>query len=88
VIAEAIDAAWTIGAALLAWIAVAAAVATIGLITLAVTGVWAWKAARRALTGAQTAPDAEDARFPNLPPARRHTPAWARTQSHDLDEAA
>jgi hypothetical protein len=50
VIAEAIDTAYTIGAAILAWIAVAAAAATVVLFAGVLTGAWAWRAVRRRAT--------------------------------------
>jgi hypothetical protein len=51
VIVEAIDTAYTIGAAILAWIAVLAAAATVVLFTGVLVGAWAWRAARKRLTG-------------------------------------
>ena len=101
-IAEAIDTAYTIGWAILAWIVLTAAFATLALYTLAVTawtvcrGVWrvgraAWRAIRRRHAPA-TAPqgpscDSSDANTPQRATRARTVPSWAR-EPHDHQEAA
>jgi hypothetical protein len=88
VIAEVIDTAVTLGWALLAWIAVFAVVGTVVLFTGVALGTWAWRTARKRVTGPLAA--SQPSRAPESVPApkQRHTPAWARTQPHDQEEAA
>jgi hypothetical protein len=99
VIAEAIDTAWTLGRALLAWIAVAATVVTIVLLAAAVTGVWAWQTARHAcraawrrLTASRRAEQVPRVvQIPARPVQRRSqrpAPSWAHTEPHNREEAA
>ena len=84
-IAEAIDTAYTIGTALLAWIAVAAAVVTVALVTAVLTGAWAWRTAWRGVTAAMSLVQHSSA--PELPhephsapqALSRPAPAWADT---------
>src|SRR5688500_5804197 len=83
VIAEVIDTVFTLGWALLAWIAVAAAVGTIVLLTGVALGTWAWRTARRRAAGP---PAASRASEPTSAPKRRHAPAWAHTQTHDYED--
>lgn len=98
-IAEAIDTVWTLGWALLIWIILLGVVA--GLIVYAVVVVvWctvrgtvlAVMAARRRLYGRVSASG-----IPSAPPEPRDAPesaqarpapSWARTDHHDLEEAA
>jgi hypothetical protein len=87
VIVEAIDTAYTIGAAILAWIAVLAAVATVVLFTGVLVGAWAWRAVRKRLTGSLAAERPPHAPEPTPTPERRPTPSWAR-EAHDHQEAA
>ena len=89
----AIDTAFAIAQALLAWLAILAAVLTIALFTTVLTGAWAWqtvaasvKAARAWLSWRQTGSEAPevDGEGPDAPePADAHTarpaPAWADT---------
>lgn len=91
-IAEAIDAAVTVGWALLAWIVAFAVAATVAGFTLVAVPVVAWKAVTRGVAAGLAA--VQRSRVPELGPgpkepadARRaaHVPAWART---DTEEAA
>ena len=73
---EVLDTAAALADAILAWIVAAAVVATVVLFTTVLTGAWAWRAARRAVTGAwrteQPAPGPE-----SIPtPQRRTGPSW------------
>jgi uncharacterized transporter YbjL len=88
VIAEVIDAAITLGLWLLAWIAVAAVVGTVVLLTGVALGTWAWRTARKRATGPLAASQPSQASESTPAPKRRHTPAWARTQPHDYEDAA
>jgi hypothetical protein len=92
VIAEAIDTAVTLGWALLAWLAVLAAVATIVVLAVAAGGVWAVRAAWRASAGPWGACGRFRARFLAAHrarrPQRRTGPRWARTDHHHYEEAA
>lgn len=76
---EVIDTAAVMADAILAWIVAAAFVVTVGLYTAVLTGAWAWRAARRGVTGSlaaeQPAPDPESTPTPQ----RRTGPAWAHT---------
>lgn len=98
-IAEAIDTAYSIGWAIAAWIAVAAAVVTIVLLAAAVTGVWVWRgvwrAVRRAYTAAwraESTPCGSEAAEIAPGPAERRTarsvPSWAHTETYNRKEAA
>ena len=74
---DAIDTVAVMADAILAWIVAAAVVATVVLYAAVLTGAWAWRAIRRAVTGAwraeQPAPEAE-----SIPtPERRTGPSWA-----------
>lgn len=84
-IGEAIDAAWTLGWALLAWIVAGALVATV--LLLAVTAVvgWAARAAWRGLTRALRSPQPHEG--PRVQP-EPDSPSGARTGPHDWKEAA
>ena len=84
-IAEAMDAAWTLGWALLAWILVGALVVTV--VVLAVTAVvgWAARAAWRGLTQALRTPQPPEG--PRVQP-EPDSPSGARTGPHDWKEAA
>ena len=86
-IAEAIDAAVSVGWALLVWIVLAAVFATTALFAVVVTAVCAVLAVRRGVRAAlslvqhssvpelpREAPEAVDAR------SEPHAPAWARTE--------
>lgn len=101
-IAEAIDTAYTIGWAIVAWIILTAAAGTLALYTLAVTAwtvcrlIWraghaAWRAIRRRHTPASpphTVPcDSSDANTPQKATQARSVPSWAR-EPHDHQEAA
>jgi hypothetical protein len=88
VIAEVIDAAVTLGWALLAWIAVFAVVGTVVLLTGVVLGTWAWRTARKRPSSRLPAEQAPQAPEPQPDRKRRHTPAWAHTQPHDYEDAA
>jgi hypothetical protein len=74
---EALDAAAVMADAILAWIAVLAFAVTVGLYAAILTGAWAWRAVRKAVTGplpAEQAPQAPE----STPTPQRHTaPAWA-----------
>ena len=92
-IVEAVDTAFTIARALLAWLAILAAVITIALFTTVLTGAWAWrtvagsvKAACAWLSWRQTGSevpevDGEGPGAPGPSSARtdRPAPAWADT---------
>ena len=84
-IAMAIDTAFTIARALLAWLAVAVTVVTISLLAAATTGAWAWRAAWRgvaaALSAAQHSGAPELPREPHGAPEGPSRPAcsWAQT---------
>jgi uncharacterized transporter YbjL len=74
---EVIDTAAVMADAILAWIVAAAFVATVVVYTLILTGAWAWRAARRGLTGSLAASQPTDAPIPPRT-AERHTgPTWA-----------
>jgi hypothetical protein len=85
VIAEAIDTAYTIGWAIVAWIMAAAFVATVVLFTTMLAVAQGWKAARRVLRG----PSWRRGRLRARIHARRHrTRHSARTADPDYQEAA
>ena len=89
----AIDTAFTIARALLAWLAILAAVLTVALFTTVLTGAWAWqtvaasvKTARAWLSWRQAGSETPEAdrEGPDAPePSSAHTepqaPSWART---------
>jgi hypothetical protein len=77
VIAEAIDTGTRIGWAIVAWIAVGAAALTVVLFTAVLTGAWAWRAVRRAVTGAWRAEQAAPGPESISTPQRRTGPSWA-----------
>jgi len=91
VIAEAIDTAYTIGAAILAWIVLTAAFATLALYTVVVAVAFACEAVWRGVTATVAA--VRRSRAPELPPEpqkppqARVAPSWAR-EPHDHQEAA
>ena len=76
---EALDTAAVMADAILAWIVAAAVVATVGLYTAALTGAWAWRAVRRAVTGALAAPQPPEVAEPTPAPTKPTAPSWART---------
>lgn len=89
---EAIDAAITVGWALLAWIAVLAAAATVAVFTLIAAPVVAWQAVTRGVAAGLAAVQgtgAGEAEGGAEKTADAHTaargPSWART---DTEEAA
>jgi hypothetical protein len=84
---EALDAAAVMADAILAWIAVLAFAVTVGLYTAALTGAWAWRAVRKAVTGPLPASQPTDAPIPPHAAERRTGPTWARTEP-DHQEAA
>jgi hypothetical protein len=89
VIAEAIDTGTRIGWAIVAWIAVGAAVLTVCLFTVVLTGAWAvrgaWRAVRRDRT--RSLPASQPPKAPDFTPtaAKPTAPAWAR---HDHEREA
>lgn len=90
-IAEAVDVLWTVGAALLAWIAVAAAVGTLLLLgtVAAVWQAWRWLYARlSASQGSGVAREGQPA--PNAPRGRTapRAPRWTHSQPLTYEEAA
>lgn len=82
---EAIDAAITLGWALLAWIAVAAAVGTVVLLTGVALGTWAWRTARKRVSGPSWARGRFRARIRARSRLRR---PQSRTDDPDYEEAA
>jgi hypothetical protein len=76
---EVIDTAAVMADAILAWIVVAAFVATVVVYTLVLTGAWAWRAVRRGSAAPLPAEQAPQAPESTPTPQRRTAPAWART---------
>jgi hypothetical protein len=85
VIAEAIDTAYTIGWAIVAWIMAAAFVATVVLFTTMLAVAQGWKTARRALCGPSWARGRIRARIHARRLRRRHS---GHTGAPDYQEAA
>ncbi|HWM95539.1 MAG TPA: hypothetical protein VNO54_00640 [Streptosporangiaceae bacterium] len=90
-IAEAIDTAYTIGWAIVAWITLTAAFATLALYTVVVAVAFACEALWRGVTAAVAAVQRLGAPAlppePQKPPQARAAPSWAR-EAHDHQEAA
>jgi hypothetical protein len=91
VIAEALDTLFVVCRALLAWIVVGAAAATVVLFTTVLTGASVWRAIRRRHTPASPPQvhscDSSDANTPQKAPHARTVPSWAR-EPHDYEDAA
>jgi hypothetical protein len=85
VIAEAIDTAYTIGWAIVAWIMAAAFVITVVLFTTMLAVAQGWKAARRALCGPSWRRGRLRARIHARTRSRRHSEP---TETHGYREAA
>jgi hypothetical protein len=85
VIAEAIDTAYTIGWAIVAWIMAAAFVVTVVLFTTMLAVAQGWKTARRMLRGPSWARGRLRARIHAHTRARRHS---EHTETHTYREAA
>jgi hypothetical protein len=91
VIPEAIDTAYSIGWAIVAWIILTAAAATLALYAVVVTAAWPCRAAAEAVTAALAASRAlrafqgQPERY--RPPQGRTGPSWAR-EEHDHQAAA
>jgi hypothetical protein len=85
VIAEAIDTAYTIGWAIVAWIMAAAFVITVVLFTTVLAVAQGWKAARRVLRGPSWRRGRLRARIHARTRARRHSEP---TETHDYRETA
>jgi hypothetical protein len=83
---EVIDTASVMADAILAWIVVAAFVATVVVYTLVLTGAWAWRAVRRRSTGPLPASQPTDVQIPPHTAERHTAPAWARTE-HEQEAA-
>lgn len=82
---DAIDTAITLGWALIAWIAVAAAVGTVVLFTGLALGTWAWRTARKRVSGPLWA----RGRLRDRILARaRHGRPQSRSDDPDYEEAA
>lgn len=84
-IAEAVDTAIRLGVALLAWIAVLAAAATIVLLAGLAVGAWAWQAVRKHPRSPSWARGSLRARILARYRTRRHS---GHTETHDYREAA
>ena len=84
-IAEAMDAAWTLGWALLAWILVGALVVTVVVLAVGAVVGWAARAAWRGLTRLLRAVEPNEA--PRVHP-EPDSPPRGRTGPHDWKEAA
>jgi len=85
VIAEAIDTAYTIGWAIVAWIIAFAFVATVALFTTMLAVAQGWKTARRVLRGPSWARGRLRARIHARAHRRRHSEP---TETHTYREAA
>lgn len=77
---EVIDTAGVILDAILWWIVVAGFVITVCVYTAVLTGAWAIRGARRALSGHLTASPPPEAPDFIPAPTKPTVPAWARTQ--------
>ncbi|MFE2965542.1 hypothetical protein ACFXKC_18050 [Streptomyces sp. NPDC059340] len=84
-IAEAIDTAYSIGWAIVAWIMAAAFVATVCLFTTVLAVAQGWKTARRALSGPSWARGRLRARIHARRHRKRHS---GHTDAPDYQEAA
>jgi hypothetical protein len=77
--------------AIVAWIAIGAAIGTVLVLGLLAGIAWAWRALRERLSARLRPSEPESDHIPDPPAERRsapHTPAWARTQPHDYEDAA
>jgi len=91
VIGEAIDTAYTIGWALLAWVVLTAAFATLALYAAVVAVAFAcevlWRGAAAAVAAVQRLGAPALPPEPQKPPRARAVPSWVR-EEHDQEEAA
>lgn len=91
-IGEAIDTLITLGWAVLAWIAVLSAVASIVLLAGTAVGMWAvrgaWRRLSRPHIPSPVSGDPETVSEPPRPRTADRVPSWAHTQPLDHEEAA
>lgn len=80
---EVIDTAEVMADAIAIWIIAIAFVATVVVYTLVLTGAWAWRAARRGLTGPLAALQPTDAPIPPHATERHTGPTWAHTEHEE-----